>query len=65
MELLKDWNRTDPSSCRGMRRDNIIEDLQGTRNRFIDHPRRVEGFSVLVAITALHHPTPRVPVRFG
>ena len=25
-----------------MRRNNTIEELQGTRNRFIDHPNRVE-----------------------
>jgi len=25
-----------------MRRNNVIEEIQGTRNRFIDHPKRVE-----------------------
>jgi len=25
-----------------MRRNNTIEELQGTRNPFIDHPKRVE-----------------------
>jgi deoxyribonuclease-1 len=42
VDLLKQWNRTDPPSCHEMRRNNTIEELQGTRNRFIDHPRRVE-----------------------
>jgi endonuclease I len=31
-----------PQSCNEMRRNNVIEELQGTRNRFIDHPKRVE-----------------------
>lgn len=42
VELLKQWNRDDPPNCNEMRRNNIIEELQGTRNRFIDHPHRVE-----------------------
>ncbi|MFQ5881510.1 MAG: endonuclease [Candidatus Methylomirabilales bacterium] len=42
MDLLREWNRTDPPSCHDMRRNNIIEELQGTRNPFIDHPKRVE-----------------------
>ena len=29
-------------SCHEMRRNNTIEELQGTRNPFIDHPKRVE-----------------------
>ncbi|MFQ5801866.1 MAG: endonuclease [Candidatus Methylomirabilales bacterium] len=44
--LLKRWNRDDPQSCPEMRRDNIIEELQGTRNRFIDHPKWVEDLEV-------------------
>ncbi len=28
--------------CHEMRRNNTIEELQGTRNPFIDHPKRVE-----------------------
>jgi len=42
IDLLKEWNRDDPPTCNEMRRNNIIEELQGTRNRFIDHPKRVE-----------------------
>ncbi len=42
VDVLKEWNRDDPPSCHEMRRNNIIEELQGTRNRFIDHPKRVE-----------------------
>ncbi len=43
VDLLKAWNRADPVSCHEMRRNNTIEELQGTRNRFIDHPKRVEN----------------------
>ncbi len=42
VDLLKEWNRADPPSCHEMRRNNIIEELQGTRNLFIDHPKRVD-----------------------
>ncbi len=42
VNLLKAWNRADPVSCHEMRRNNTIEELQGTRNRFIDHPKQVE-----------------------
>jgi len=41
VELLKQWNREDPPSCHEMRRNNEIEELQGTRNPYIDHPGRV------------------------
>lgn len=40
---VKQWNRADPPSCHEMRRNNTIEELQGTRNQFIDHPKRVEN----------------------
>ncbi|MFB3073930.1 MAG: endonuclease I family protein [Candidatus Methylomirabilales bacterium] len=42
IDLLKQWNRDDPPNYNGMRRNNVIEEIQGTRNRFIDHPKRVE-----------------------
>ncbi len=42
VKLLKQWNRDDPPTCNEMRRNNIIEELQGSRNRFIDHPKWVE-----------------------
>ncbi len=42
LELLKEWNRADPPSCHEMRRNNVIEEIQGTRNRFVDHPKLVE-----------------------
>lgn len=37
--LLKQWNRDDPPSAEEERRNDIIEKLQGTRNRFIDNPK--------------------------
>jgi deoxyribonuclease-1 len=42
VELLKKWNRADPPTDHEMRRNNVIEELQGTSNRFIDHPKWVE-----------------------
>ncbi len=42
VELLKQWNREDPPSCHEMRRNNKIEELQDTRNPYIDHPHKVE-----------------------
>ena len=45
VELLKEWNRSDAPSCHEMRRNNTIEEIQGTRNRFIDHPKRVEDLA--------------------
>ena len=36
--LLQQWNRADPPTCSEMRRNNTIERIQGTRNRFIDQP---------------------------
>ena len=39
LPVLKRWNRKDPPSCAEMQRNNRIEALQGTRNRFIDHPQ--------------------------
>ena len=42
IDLLKEWNRDDPPTCNEMRRNNIIEEIQGTRNRFVDHPKWVE-----------------------
>ncbi len=41
-ELLKQWHREDPPDAEERRRNDLIERLQGTRNRFIDHPDAVE-----------------------
>ena len=45
LPILKAWNRKDPPSCQELRRNNRIEDLQGTRNRFIDHPHLADSMS--------------------
>jgi deoxyribonuclease-1 len=39
---MLDWNRTDPPSKDEIRRNALIEKLQGTRNPFIDHPTQAE-----------------------
>jgi endonuclease I len=42
VDLLKQWNRDDLPNYNEMRRNNVIEELQGTRNRFIDRPKGVK-----------------------
>ncbi len=41
--LLKRWHRADPPSAEERRRNDVIERLQGTRNRFIDDPDAVDA----------------------
>jgi deoxyribonuclease-1 len=41
-ELLKKWHREDPPDEEEQRRNNLIEQLQGTRNRFIDRPTEAD-----------------------
>ncbi len=41
--LLKKWNRDDPPSPEERRRNDLIESIQGNRNRFIDDPRQAQG----------------------
>ncbi|GJM05581.1 MAG: hypothetical protein DHS20C09_15770 [marine bacterium B5-7] len=42
---LKRWNRLDPPSKQEMLRNNLIEELQGNRNKFIDNPSMAEQIS--------------------
>ena len=42
-ERLKEWNRIDLPTCNELKRNNIIERIQGTRNRFIDLPELAES----------------------
>jgi deoxyribonuclease I len=37
-ELLKQWHREDPPDAEERRRNDAIEKIQGTRNRYIDRP---------------------------
>ncbi len=37
-ELLKRWHREDPPDAEEKRRNDVIEKIQGTRNKFIDQP---------------------------
>lgn len=37
-ERLKQWHRNDPVSAHERRRNDVIEQLQGTRNKYIDDP---------------------------
>jgi deoxyribonuclease-1 len=42
---LKLWNREDPPSKQEVLRNNIIEELQGNRNKYIDNPVLAEQIS--------------------
>jgi deoxyribonuclease-1 len=37
-ELLKQWHRQDPPDAEERRRNDAIEQIQGSRNQFIDQP---------------------------
>jgi deoxyribonuclease-1 len=41
-KLLKQWNRQDPPDGFEIKRNEVIEKLQGNRNRFIDNPSAAE-----------------------
>jgi len=41
-EILAYWNKIDQPSKEEMRRNDLIEKLQGTRNKFIDNPQKIE-----------------------
>jgi len=40
---LKAWHRDDPVSARERQRNDAIEQIQGNRNRYIDHPELVDA----------------------
>lgn len=42
---LKRWNRLDPPSNQEMLRNNLIEEIQGNRNMYIDNPTLAEQIS--------------------
>ena len=42
-KTLTYWNRIDQPSKEEMRRNDLIESIQGTRNYFIDHPKAIES----------------------
>jgi len=43
-EILAYWNKVDQPSKEEMRRNDLIEQLQGTRNKFIDNPQKIENY---------------------
>lgn len=45
LEELKGWNRLDPPSKQEMLRNNLIEEIQGNRNLYIDNPTMAEQIS--------------------
>lgn len=45
LDELKRWNRQDPPSNQELLRNNIIEEIQGNRNAYIDNPTLAEQIS--------------------
>jgi deoxyribonuclease I len=45
LDELKRWNRQDPPSNQEMLRNNLIEEIQGNRNQYIDNPTMAEQIS--------------------
>ncbi len=43
-ETLAYWNKVDQPSKEEKRRNDLIEQLQGTRNKFVENPRNIEQF---------------------
>ena len=43
--FLKEWHRNDPVDADEIRRNNIIHEVQGNRNPFIDMPNLVDSIS--------------------
>ena len=42
-DLMRQWNDIDPVDASERKRNDLIEQIQGNRNRFIDHPEEVEA----------------------
>ena len=43
LDMYQRWNREDPVTDEERRRNNVIEQLQGNRNAFIDEPDRAQS----------------------
>jgi len=43
LDLLRQWNQQDPPSEDEIRRNELIEAIQGTRNLYIDDPRQANN----------------------
>ena len=46
LDLLKEWNRNDIPSAQEKQRNNAIEQIQGSRNPFIDDPLLAEKIGI-------------------
>ena len=43
LDMYQRWNQEDPVTAEERRRNNVIEQLQGNRNPFIDEPDRARS----------------------
>ena len=48
VQTLKQWNELDPVDQAEIDRNNAIEKVQGSRNRFIDNPHAVKDLDITV-----------------
>lgn len=48
LEMLLDWNRQDPPSKDEIRRNDLIEQIQGTRNPYIDNSQLADDLRAAV-----------------
>lgn len=48
VQMFKDWNQADLPSKDEMRRNDVIEKLQGTRNPYIDDPKLAESIQITI-----------------
>ncbi|MDH5326281.1 MAG: endonuclease [Gammaproteobacteria bacterium] len=55
--LFMDWHKNDPPSKDEIRRNELIEKLQGNRNPFIDHPDTAEDLRASVARSSETQPS--------
>jgi len=46
--MLLEWNRQDPPDAAERRRNDLVEDFQGNRNPFIDHPTLADRVGEMV-----------------
>jgi len=49
---LKEWNKADPVDDIERRRNDMIEDMQGNRNPYIDYPELIDAIDVVTFTTS-------------
>ncbi|GAA3909716.1 endonuclease [Litoribacillus peritrichatus] len=47
-QMLLEWNEQDPVDQAEIDRNNLVEKIQGTRNRFIDNPHAIKDLDITI-----------------